>query len=221
MKKIVFLVSGGGGTLKFVYNAIKKLELPIKIAGIVADRQVSVEKFADDNNIFFKQIGYSQSKPLELQEVLKELKPDLIITNIHKIIDYRTLNLFPSRFINLHYSLLPSFAGYIGMDTIKKAEEQNVGFIGGTCHEVSEVVDAGRIIHQGCFSVDWKNDLSVVDTVFKSSSILILGGICTKLGLSINSTENLIINNKEVIFSPAIPLSNLEFSDNFWDLLKE
>ncbi len=221
MKKIVFLVSGGGGTLKFVYNAIKKLELPIEIVGVVADRQVSIKKFADDNNIFFKQIVYSQSMPLELQEVLKELKPDLIITNIHKIIDCGTLNLFSSRFINLHYSLLPSFAGYIGMDTIKKAKEQNVGFIGGTCHEVSEVVDAGRIIHQACFSVDWKNDLSVVDTVFKSSSILILGGICTKLGVSICNTENLIINNKKVIFSPTLPLTNLEFSDNFWDLLKE
>lgn len=221
MKKIVFLVSGGGGTLKFVYNAIKKLELPIEIVGIVADRQVSIEKFANDNNIFFKQIEYSQSKPLELQEVLKELKPDLIITNIHKIIDYGTLNLFRSRFINLHYSLLPSFAGCIGMNTIKKAQEQNVGFIGGTCHEVSEVVDAGRIIHQACFSVDWKNDLSIVDTVFKSSSILILGGICTKLGVSICSTVNLIINNKRVIFSPALPLTNLEFSDDFWNLLKE
>jgi phosphoribosylglycinamide formyltransferase-1 len=107
------------------------------------------------------------------------------------------------------------------METIKKAQEQNVGFIGGTCHEVSEIVDAGKIIHQGCFKVDWKNDVNIIDTIFKTSSILILGGICTKLGVSINYTEKLIINNKEVIFSPVLPLTKLNFSSEFWDLLNK
>lgn len=220
IKKIVFLVSGGGGTLKFVFNAIDKLKLPMKIIGIVADREVSLEKFASDNNIFFKQIKYKKSEPLELQEVLKELNPDLIITNIHKIIDYETLGLFKAKFINLHYSLLPSFSGCIGMETIKRAKEQNVGFIGGTCHEVNEIVDAGKIIHQGCFKVDWTRDVDLIDTVFKTSSLLILGGICTKLGVFINKTEKLLINDKEVIFSPVLPLTNLDFSNEFWDLLK-
>ena len=58
MKKIVFLVSGGGGTLKFVHNSLIKLDLPIKIVGIVADREVSLEKFANEKSIFFIQIKY-------------------------------------------------------------------------------------------------------------------------------------------------------------------
>ena len=62
-------------------------------------------------------------KHLKLKE-LNKLNPDVIITNIHKIIDSDTLNMFPSKFINLHYSLLPSFAGYIGMETVEKAKEQ-------------------------------------------------------------------------------------------------
>jgi phosphoribosylglycinamide formyltransferase-1 len=220
MKKIVFLVSGGGGTLKFIYNAICLLNLPIEIIGIIADRKVNINEFADENNIFFTQIKYNKDYSKELQDSLIALNPDLIITNIHKIIDSKTLKMFNHRFINLHYSLLPSYAGYIGMETVKMAELQNVGFIGGTCHEVNEVVDAGKIIHQGCFKVDWKNDLHIIDTVFKTSSILLLGGICSKLELNLGYTEKLIINKNEVIFSPKLPLDNLDFSKPFWEVLK-
>jgi phosphoribosylglycinamide formyltransferase-1 len=220
MKKIVFLVSGGGGTLKFIYHAICLLNLPIEIIGIIADRNVNISEFADENNIFFTQIKYNKNYSNELQDSLIVLNPDLIITNIHKIIDSKTLKMFNHKFINLHYSLLPSYAGYIGMETVKMAELQNVGFIGGTCHEVNAVVDAGKIIHQGCFKVDWKNDINTIDTVFKTSSILLLGGICSKLELNFGYTEKLIINKKEVIFSPKLPLNNLDFSIPFWELLK-
>lgn len=220
-KKIVFLVSGGGGTLKFIYFVIKKLQLPIQIVGIIADRETVVDKFAKEKNIYFKQITYGQSEPISLQKELNLLNPDVIITNIHKIIDSDTLNMFPSKFINLHYSLLPSFAGYIGMETVEKAKEQNVGFIGGTCHEVNEIVDAGKIIHQGSFAVDWNNDKDIVDTVFKTSCLAILGGICTKTEIRKKDTERVIINDKEVIFSPRLPISNLDFEEKFWVKLKK
>ncbi|MCW1146906.1 formyltransferase family protein [Flavobacterium lacisediminis] len=220
-KKIVFLVSGGGGTLKFIFFAIEKLQLPIQIVGIIADRVTNLEKFANKNNIYYNQVAYKRSEPKELQNELNQLKPDVIITNIHKIIDSDTLNMFPSKFINLHYSLLPSFAGFIGMETVEKAKEQNVGFIGGTCHEVNEIVDAGKIIHQGCFAVDWNNDKEIIDTVFKTSCLAILGGICTKIEIKKEGTERVIINDKEIIFSPRLPVSNLDFEENFWVKLKK
>lgn len=220
-KKLVFLVSGGGGTLKFVHYAIEKLQLPIEIVGIIADRETALEKFANENNIYYNQINYKRSEPKELQKELIQVNPDVIITNIHKIIDSETLNMFPSKFINLHYSLLPSFAGCIGMETIEKAKEQNVGFIGGTCHKVNEIVDAGKIIHQGCFAVDWSNDKEIIDTVFKTSSITILGGICSTLNVQQNNTQSLEINNKKVFFSPELPISNLDFDVEFWDKIKK
>ena len=128
--------------------------------------------------------------------------------------------MFPSKFINLHYSLLPSFAGFIGMETIDKAKEQNVGFIGGTCHEVNEIVDTGKIIHQGCFAVDWNKDEDIIDTVFKTSCFSILGGICTVLNIKQKNTNSLNINNKEIFFSPELPISNLNFDLEFWKKIK-
>ena len=64
-KQIVFLVSGGGGTLKFIYFAIKRLQLPIQIVGIIADRETNLEMFASENNIYYNQITYKRTAPKE------------------------------------------------------------------------------------------------------------------------------------------------------------
>ena len=49
-----------------------------------------------------------------------------IITNWHKIIDPVTVNLYCDKFINLHYSLLPSFGGLIGVAPVEKHTQKNV-----------------------------------------------------------------------------------------------
>lgn len=59
------------------------MKLPIEIIGIIADRKVNIDKFANENNIFFTQVNYNKNYPNELQDVLKGLNPELIITNIH------------------------------------------------------------------------------------------------------------------------------------------
>ncbi len=165
MKRIVFLVSGSGGTLRFLYYAIDVLQLNYQIVGVIADRNCHSLRFAENKDVYSKKIKYSKDNFEELREELLFLQPDIVITNIHKIIDEETLTLWNDKFINIHYSLLPSFGGLIGMDTISKAKEQNVRFIGSTCHKVNKDVDSGEILQQGCFSVDWYNEEFVIDTV--------------------------------------------------------
>ncbi len=220
MKKIVFLVSGSGGTLRFLYHAIRRIGLDFEITGVLGDRECSALDFAARNKIYSKKLKYNRTSPGELRSELESLQPGLIVTNIHKIIDTETLKKFPEKFINLHYSLLPSFGGIIGMETVERAKKLNAGFVGGTCHEVSEDVDAGRIIQQGCFAVDWDRDKDIVDTVFKVSCIVLMGGIMTKFAVSSVSNEQLILNNRKAIFSPALPFDDI-FDDSFWELIKE
>lgn len=219
MNRIVFLVSGAGGSLKFVFYALEKMKVNIQIVGVISDRDCLALEFGKKKNIYFKKIKYHKSNVLELQEELKKLNPDVIVTNIHKIIDNETLKLFPNKFINLHYSLLPAFGGLIGMDTIVKAKEQNVGFIGGTCHLVNEEVDSGRVICQTCFSVDWVTDTDCVDTLFKSSSIALLDGIFKILQLEESETSQLNINNKTICFSPQLSFK-INFENDFWEKVK-
>lgn len=217
MNKIVFLVSGGGGSLKFVYYALQALKSNVEVAGVIADRDCPALEFAAKKNIYSKKIRYNRSHTEELQRELKKLAPDVIVTNIHKIIDPETLLLFPDRFINLHYSLLPAFSGVIGMETVAMAKVQNVGFVGGTCHLVNEEVDAGKILHQSCIAVDWKKDQPIIDTVFRSSSLALLGGIFTILNIANNQNEQSIINKMSVLFSPPLPFNVSFLSEEFWE----
>lgn len=217
MSKIVFLASGGGGSLKFIYHALKSLQVPVQIAGVIADRTCPALDFAEAKNIYSKTIQYNRKETEALRRELIQLKPDVIITNIHKIIDSETLALFPNKFINLHYSLLPAFGGIIGMETIEQAKHQNVGFIGGTCHLVNEAVDAGRILHQSCFDVNWEMDQNLVEIMFRSSSMTLLAGIFTVLGINTGLTNSMIINNKKTVFSRPLPFEGTFMNEEFWE----
>jgi phosphoribosylglycinamide formyltransferase-1 len=217
MKKIVFLVSGAGGTLKFLYYAIKIFNVDFEIVGVLADRECESLHFAEKKNIFSKKIKYTQNNVDELRAELFLLNPDIIVTNIHKIIDEVTLSFWENKFLNVHYSLLPSFGGLIGMETVAKAREQYVKTIGGTCHEVSKEVDAGKILQQGCFSVDWDNEELIIDTVFKTTCFCLLGSIYKE---SNKLTEFVLINNYNVQFCPSISFDSQKIDDNFWNLIK-
>lgn len=211
------MVSGSGGTLKFLYYAIRILKINYQIIGVIADRDCLALDFAKNENIYSKKIKYSQNNADELREQLFSLNPDIIVTNIHKIIDEHTLNLLGDKFVNVHYSLLPSFGGLIGMETIEKAKEQNVKFIGGTCHKVNKSVDSGKILQQGCFSVDWNNEELIIDSVFKTTCFCLLASIYQK---NDKTTETILINNYNVHFSPPIFFESEGFNDKFWELIK-
>jgi phosphoribosylglycinamide formyltransferase-1 len=223
MKNIVFLISGGGSNLKFVQYSIRFLNLHCRISGVIADRDIRFKDFLKYEGVEFVIVKYNKEKTLELKSELRRFSPDLIVTNIHKIIDSETLNEFEGKFINLHYSLLPAFSGVIGMKTVEEARKQNVQFIGGTCHEVIEMVDAGKILYQGAFTVkDWKSDSleSIIDTVFKLSCLLLLSGITFKLNLGNGAVESAFINEKIIYFSPSLPFVDIDFSFDIFNKLK-
>jgi len=63
MKKLVFLASGGGGNLKFIYRCITLNFLPnVHVVGVIADRPCGAMEFAHDNDIPSFQIAYTQAQ---------------------------------------------------------------------------------------------------------------------------------------------------------------
>jgi len=222
MRKIVFLVSGGGSNLKFIHNALKVLDVQASIIGVIADRDILISDFLAKENIHFSKVKYNKNYNEELLFELNQLNPDLIITNIHKVIDNELLLKFENKFINLHYSILPAFSGLIGMKTVEEAKNKNVQFVGGTCHEVNEELDSGRILFQSCFSVkswDEENYKLIVDTVFKSSCLLLLSGILYKLGFQLGSMNKSVINDFKVLYSPALSFQSHEFANEIFNEL--
>lgn len=176
MKSIVFLVSGGGGNLKFLYLAINYGLVDNLKLYVIADRDCEAVEFAKKSNIKARVIDYNKKNPLQLRHSLREIDPDIIITSWNKIIDPDTVHEFYGKLINLHYSLLPAFSGMMGMNPVIKAYEQGCKYIGTTCHIVDEGVDTGRIVSQSVFSTERPLDDSIT-IMFRKGCLTLLTGI--------------------------------------------
>lgn len=216
MKKITFLVSGNGGTLKCVYYAIKKFNSPLKISKVIADRECGAITFAQKKDIPSEIISYTSKDDAALIECLKKEQPDIVITNIHKILTKNVLQSINGSFINLHYSLLPAFSGLIGMKTVEEAKKQNCQFLGATCHQVDEKLDGGRILCQGVFPVNWTEpDAEINDRLFRVACTTLLNVLLE------DDKEKNIPNSRTFILNPKPKFNIQKLNMQFWNLVKE
>lgn len=79
-------------------------------------------------------------------DLLDENGVDLVVlARYMQILTPKVVGAYPDRIINIHHSFLPAF---VGADPYRRAHERGVKTIGATAHYVTEVLDAGPIIHQ-------------------------------------------------------------------------
>ncbi len=217
MKKITFLVSGNGGTLKFLVEAIESLQLPFSIVEVIADRNCGAVTYAESKNIVTKVFDFKNDGWKQLQTQLHEKKPDIVITTFHKIIPKNILDIIPNGFVNLHYSLLPAYKGYIGMKTVQEAKKHNVQFIGATAHTVNEQVDAGKILAQCCYAVNWEQEITAIyDIIFKNACIILLNAL--HIIANFEENNNVELNSSETIvsYNPPLHFDSKKFDTTFW-----
>jgi formyltetrahydrofolate deformylase len=82
----------------------------------------------------------------EVLKLLSESGVDLVVlARYMQILTPEFVSSYPSGIVNIHHSFLPAFAG---ADPYRRAYERGVKTIGATAHYVTEVLDAGPIIHQ-------------------------------------------------------------------------
>jgi phosphoribosylglycinamide formyltransferase-1 len=154
VRSLVFLASGNGGNLKFIDQCLRRGRLAgHRLARVIADRECGSVDYARRVGLPASVITYRREAPTALTALLDQDDPDLIVTNIHKILDRDTVLRYAGRLINLHYSLLPAFAGHIGDKPIHLALEAGCKIVGTTVHYVTEQVDAGPIITQSALAV--------------------------------------------------------------------
>jgi len=212
--KICFLVSGNGGNLKFFDLALKKGIIKNVKLQVIADRNCGALNYAIKSGIPNRLITYKIDKTIELNEALDNFRPDLTMTNWHKIIDKHTVEKWKERMVNLHYSLLPAFKGFIGIKPIELSFSNNCQYIGATTHFVEEEVDGGKII---CQTIIKRGNISIEDAIkliFRRGCLILLNSI-----VLITGREDIInINEKETIeFSPNLKFDQSIFDENFWN----
>jgi len=163
MKNIVVLVSGGGTNLQALIDAQEAGKIPNgKITCVIASKEgvYALERAAKHGipTRVLPRKNYPDSKSfsLDLLEVLKEEKADLIVyAGFMTIVDECVAKAFPNKMINVHPALIPSFCGkgFYGLHVHEAALEKGVKVTGATVHFVTEVCDGGPIILQKAVAV--------------------------------------------------------------------
>lgn len=226
MKKLIFLVSGGGGNLKFIAKYIKEISPnEFKIEAVIADRECGALQFAKKLGLTSFLISYSKESPKELQILLERLNADFIITTFHKVIEKEIVSLFKGKLINLHYSLLPSFKGLIGDKTVKEAIKLGCKFIGSTTHYVDCEVDSGKIISQCAFPIGDNPPFdNVMEAVFQSGCINLLNSLYTISGVKKSESNDDYFVLKPLgtvlFFSPILRFNTDFLNERFWHEVK-
>jgi len=204
--KVIFLVSGDGGNLKYVYKCRDKLK--ITIPAVIGDRECKAIHYSRKMKISTFVIEFGDQT--ELQRLINKIQPDIVVTTVHKILNKETLSVCNAKFINLHYSLLPDYRGMIGMKPVEEAIKDKKNIVGVTLHEVNNILDGGDVISQAIIDTRanklTKNPNKIKDTVFFCGAILLVSHLWTERhGIKLIRECNVIVNNNKVKFTNFVP----------------
>ena len=171
-KRIGVLLSGRGSNFEALAESVVAGRIPnAEIAIVVSNREGApgIQR-AESRGIKTRVIP---SKGLEREAydrqvvaVLTEHKVDLIcLAGYMRLLSPYFIATFPSRILNIHPSLLPSFPG---LESQRQALEYGVKFAGCTVHFVDENMDAGPIVLQAVVPVlDQDTEATLSEKILK------------------------------------------------------
>lgn len=225
-KKIVFLASGNGGNFCFIHDAIEmKILDGFEIVKLITDRDCGAKTIARNKNILCETVDFSEPNQQNLLNHLVAINPDLIITTVHKILKTSVIQTFNKKLINLHYSLLPSYAGLIGMEPVHRAIQTSSKLLGVTTHYAEEDVDMGRQIAQIAFPLQNHDIFSrnIKNLVFRCGCLCLLAAIYSQNPyiLAVNETVLDISGKKCLLNGAKLPPAYNQISEGFWKSIQQ
>lgn len=153
MIRIAVLVSGGGTNLQALLDSQARGG---RIVLVVSDRRGAyalsrAEAAGIPTSVVPRRKGDATLFEEELQRVLRANDIDLIVlAGFLSLLSADFVRKYPSRILNIHPSLIPSFCGkgYYGLKVHQAALDRGVTISGATVHYVNEVPDGGEIVAQ-------------------------------------------------------------------------
>ncbi len=147
--KTAVFVSGKGSNLKSLIKFSKTRKSPISIDLIISDNyKAEGLKYSKLNKIKKKVFNFKKKYKVEnkILHILKNYDIRLIcLAGFMKILSKNFLIKFKGKILNIHPSLLPK---YKGLNTHKRALDNNEKYSGCTVHFVNSKLDSGKIILQ-------------------------------------------------------------------------
>ncbi|MCF7870560.1 MAG: phosphoribosylglycinamide formyltransferase [Candidatus Omnitrophica bacterium] len=149
---LAILASGNGSNFEAIIKAVKKGFLNLDYCILVTDKRNSFvrerAKKHQIKDIFVDPKKFKSKKDFDkklIQILNKEKIKIVVLAGYMRILSPLFLNRFKNKILNIHPSLLPSFAG---KNAIEDAYNYGVKVTGVTVHFVTQKVDQGPIIAQ-------------------------------------------------------------------------
>ena len=156
--KTAVFISGAGTNLKNLIRFSYNNNSPISIDLVISNtKKAKGLMYAKNNNIEKIIINFNNQNKSEKRiiNILHKREIKLVcLAGFMKILTKKFLKKFKGKMINIHPSLLPK---YKGLNTHKRALENNEKFSGCTVHYVTSKLDSGKIIMQKKTNIS-KND---------------------------------------------------------------
>ena len=154
-RRLGVLISGRGSNLQAIIDAIASKRLNAEIAVVISNRQdaaglkraraAGVDTLVLDHTSK-AQFATREDYDRELVRLLKERQVSLVcLAGFMRLLTKVFLEAFPNAIVNIHPSLLPSFAG---TNAQYQAWEHGVKWTGATVHLVTAELDGGPIVLQ-------------------------------------------------------------------------
>jgi len=152
---IAILGSTKGTDMQAIIDAIERKELDAEIVLAASDRQDAyilerakkhgIETLAVDYKKFPRREDAERTIVAKLREKNAQL---IILIGFMRILSPTFVGEFRGRLWNIHPSLLPKYGGRMSLDVHAEVLRNHDTLTGCTLHEVTEEVDAGRVIMQ-------------------------------------------------------------------------
>jgi phosphoribosylglycinamide formyltransferase-1 len=150
--RLAILLSGRGSNFIAIHEAITRGELAAEIVCVISNRPAApgiaraqalgLPAHVLDHRTYPARAAHEE----DVLRLLAEAKPDFIVlAGYMRLLSAAFVAAWPSRILNIHPSLLPSFPG---VDAQAQALDYGVKVSGCTVHFVDENLDAGPIIVQ-------------------------------------------------------------------------
>ena len=150
--RIAVFASGYGSNFEAIAKACQSGELEAEVVLMVCDKPTArVNSLADElgvERMTFSAKDYASKAEYEAKivERCEALGVELIcLAGYMRLVGETLMEAYEGRMINIHPSLLPSFAG---KDAVERAMEWGVKVYGATIHYVDSTLDGGKIIAQ-------------------------------------------------------------------------
>jgi phosphoribosylglycinamide formyltransferase 1 len=161
MKKIVILISGGGSNMAAIVKAAQSQHWAalygVQVSAVISNKAGAAGlQFAAQQGLAHAVVDHTAFASREafdaaLAETIDSYAPSLVVlAGFMRILTPGFVQRYAGRLLNIHPSLLPSFAG---LHTHQRAIDAGCQFAGATVHYVTAELDHGPIVAQAVVPV--------------------------------------------------------------------